>query len=127
MHAAASASAALLGDGTSTCDDDPSTTQPQWRRVEAAESAVDVLFPPDFAVPKGIVHFVGGAVVGAFPRASYGPLLERLAVAVRAVIIVCMVGLLLGAKNRTRTRIHPNTIIKPIFPPALFHPMRATV
>lgn len=53
---------------------------------------VDVLFPPDFAVPKGVVHFVGGAVVGAFPRASYGPFLERLALAVRAcvVTVTCM-------------------------------------
>lgn len=65
---------------------DPTAAQPQWRRVGgdgSAAAAVDVLFPPDFAVPKGVVHFVGGAVVGAFPRASYGPLLERLAVAVR--------------------------------------------
>jgi hypothetical protein len=40
---------------------------------------VDILFPPAFAEPKGIIHFVGGAVVGAFPRSSYGPLLERIA------------------------------------------------
>jgi len=48
----------------------------EWRKVD---DEVEVLFPEAFAQPKGIIHFVGGAVVGAFPRAAYGPLLERLA------------------------------------------------
>ena len=47
----------------------------EWRKVD---DEVEVLFPEAFAQPKGIIHFVGGAVVGAFPRAAYGPLLERL-------------------------------------------------
>ena len=59
-----------------------------WRSLE--DSGTDLLFPPEFAMPKGVVHFVGGAVVGGFPRASYGPLLERVAkeVSVRACVCV---------------------------------------
>jgi hypothetical protein len=47
----------------------------EWQRVD---EGVDIFFPEASAPPKGLVHFVGGAVVGAFPRAAYGPLLERL-------------------------------------------------
>lgn len=53
----------------------PGTQGGEWQRVD---EGVDVFFPEASAPPKGLVHFVGGAVVGAFPRAAYGPLLERL-------------------------------------------------
>lgn len=50
----------------------------EWRKC----GDVDLAFPPDFAEPKGIIHFIGGAVVGAFPRSSYSPLLEKIAMEV---------------------------------------------
>lgn len=42
-----------------------------------AESAVRVYVPD--RPPRGIVHFIGGAVVGAAPRLTYKHLLERMA------------------------------------------------
>ncbi len=36
-------------------------------------------YPPEGAAPKALVHFVGGAFVGAAPQMAYRPLLEALA------------------------------------------------
>ena len=52
----------------------PTVTVP---RGGQAESAVRVYVPE--ARPRGIVHFIGGAVVGAAPRLTYKHLLERMA------------------------------------------------
>jgi hypothetical protein len=30
-------------------------------------------------VKQGVVHFIGGSIVGSFPKASYGPLIEAIA------------------------------------------------
>jgi hypothetical protein len=53
-----------------------------WERLEGC----DVLLPPDEVEVRGIVHFVGGALVGVVPRQAYGPFLEGLAAAGYAVI-----------------------------------------
>ena len=37
--------------------------------------------------PWGVVHFVGGAVLGAFPQVAYGELLQRLAAATRVAVV----------------------------------------
>jgi len=46
-----------------------------WRQLGGA----DVAFPPEFAAPIGIIHFIGGSVVGSVPKAAYGPFIEKLA------------------------------------------------
>lgn len=38
-----------------------------------------MLYPPEGQEPKCLVHFVGGAFVGAAPQLAYRPLLEALA------------------------------------------------
>lgn len=45
-----------------------------WQQIGNA----DVLVPKDIPFPLGVVHFAGGAGVGAFPRNAYGTLLEAL-------------------------------------------------
>jgi len=45
-----------------------------WRRV----GDCDILLPADDEQCIALVHFVGGAVVGAAPRQAYGPFLEML-------------------------------------------------
>lgn len=56
--------------------------QAPWERIEGC----DVLLPPDSLAVRGVVHFVGGALVGVIPRQAYGALLEALAAAGYAVI-----------------------------------------
>ena len=46
-----------------------------WRQVEECW----VLYPPNGVQPKALVHFIGGAFVGAAPQLAYRPLLEALA------------------------------------------------
>ncbi len=46
-----------------------------WKQVEECW----VLYPPDNQQPKALVHFIGGAFVGAAPQLAYRPLLEALA------------------------------------------------
>lgn len=53
-----------------------------WERIEGC----DVLLPPDAVDVRGVVHFVGGALVGVVPRQAYGPLLESLAATGYAII-----------------------------------------
>ena len=38
-----------------------------------------MLYPPEGAEPKALVHFLGGAFLGAAPQLAYRPLLEALA------------------------------------------------
>lgn len=45
-----------------------------WKQVEECW----VLSPPEGQAPKCLVHFVGGAFVGATPQLAYRPLLEAL-------------------------------------------------
>lgn len=45
-----------------------------WREVEGAY----VLFPPSGRAPQAVVHFLGGAFVGAAPQISYRLFLEAL-------------------------------------------------
>lgn len=45
-----------------------------------------VLFPPQGTRPEALVHFLGGAFVGAAPQLAYRPLLEALAA--RGVVVV---------------------------------------
>jgi len=45
-----------------------------------------VLFPPDKRAPEAVVHFLGGAFVGAAPQLAYRPLLEALSS--RGVVVV---------------------------------------
>lgn len=60
----------------------PEDGEAPWERIEGC----DVLLPPDALAVRGVVHFVGGALVGVIPRQAYGPLLEALAAAGYAVI-----------------------------------------
>ena len=53
-----------------------------WREVEGCW----VLDPPDNTPPRCLVHFTGGAFVGAAPQLAYRPLLEALAA--RGALIV---------------------------------------
>lgn len=46
-----------------------------WREVEGCW----VLWPPEGSLPRALVHFTGGAFVGAAPQLTYRPLLEALA------------------------------------------------
>ncbi len=46
-----------------------------WKQVDECW----VLYPPEGQQPKALVHFVGGAFVGAAPQLAYRPLLEALA------------------------------------------------
>ena len=46
-----------------------------WREV----ADCFVLYPPEGAAPRCLVHFIGGSFVGAAPQLAYGPLLEALA------------------------------------------------
>lgn len=46
-----------------------------WKQIEGCY----VLQPPGDAVPKCLVHFIGGSFVGAAPQLTYRPLLEALA------------------------------------------------
>lgn len=61
--------------------DDGFAPRVEWRRL----NDVDIAFPPFFSAPKGVIHFVGGAVVGSLPRQAYGPLIEKIAQEVRMV------------------------------------------
>jgi len=54
-----------------------------WREVEGAW----VLGPPKGATPRAVVHFVGGAFVGASPQLTYRLFLEALASRGRVLII----------------------------------------
>lgn len=54
----------------------------RWTSLEGC----DVLLPPDGEPVRGLVHFVGGVLVGLLPRVAYGPLLEGLADAGYAII-----------------------------------------
>lgn len=45
-----------------------------------------MLWPPEGRAPEAVVHFLGGAFVGAAPQLAYRPLLEALAS--RNVLIV---------------------------------------
>ncbi|GAB0495267.1 hypothetical protein MMPV_006566 [Pyropia vietnamensis] len=45
-----------------------------WLRLPGAE----VLLPPGGARPRAVLHFIGGAFVGAAPSSAYGNLLSRL-------------------------------------------------
>lgn len=47
----------------------------RWQEVQGAY----VMFPPDKVAAKGVVHFIGGAFVGAVPHIAYGTFLEALA------------------------------------------------
>lgn len=60
----------------------PEGGEAPWERIEGC----DVLLPPDSVDVRGIVHFVGGALVGVIPRQAYGPLLEALAAAGYTII-----------------------------------------
>lgn len=46
-----------------------------WREIEGSW----VLYPPGGTSPRCVVHFIGGAFVGAAPQLAYRPLLEALA------------------------------------------------
>ena len=48
-------------------------TSERWLRI----AGCDVLPPPPGAACAGVVHFVGGALVGSAPRQAYGAFLER--------------------------------------------------
>ncbi|CAM9491976.1 unnamed protein product, partial [Choristocarpus tenellus] len=58
--------------------DEPEFVDPNprhdWKKVGEA----DVLLPQGVEFPLGVVHFVGGAGVGAFPRNTYAAFLEAL-------------------------------------------------
>ena len=43
--------------------------------------------PPDGAAPEAVVHFCGGAFVGASPQITYGLFLERLCARARVTIV----------------------------------------
>jgi hypothetical protein len=49
--------------------------RPDWEELEGCW----VLRPPGSAPPRALVHFIGGAFVGAAPQLAYRPLLEALA------------------------------------------------
>ena len=53
-----------------------------WRELEECW----VLRPPADTAPRALVHFTGGAFVGAAPQLAYRPLLEALAV--RGALVV---------------------------------------
>jgi hypothetical protein len=53
-----------------------------WQEVEGSY----VLYPPNNQPPEALVHFLGGAFVGAAPQLAYRPLLEALAS--RGVVVV---------------------------------------
>jgi len=46
----------------------------EWLRLNGAE----VLLPPGGVRPRAVLHFIGGAFVGAAPSSAYGNLLSRL-------------------------------------------------
>ena len=48
----------------------------RWQRI----GECDVLLPEEGTPCTGLVHFVGGALVGAAPRQAYSPFLEAIAV-----------------------------------------------
>ena len=54
-----------------------------WRELEGTW----ILAPPDGAAPKAVVHFCGGAFVGASPQITYGLFLERLCARARVTIV----------------------------------------
>lgn len=56
----------------------------RWRKVEDCF----VLFPPGDE-PAAIVHFVGGAFVGAAPQLTYSAFLEELAAKGAVVCVLC--------------------------------------
>jgi len=60
-----------------------------WREVEGAW----VLGPPDGQKPRAVVHFVGGAFVGASPQLTYRLFLEALSKRGRVLIIATPFGL----------------------------------
>jgi hypothetical protein len=47
----------------------------EWKELEGCW----VLYPPEGATPRCLVHFIGGSFVGAAPQLAYRPLLEALA------------------------------------------------
>lgn len=53
----------------------PSSRKREWQELGNA----DVLIPKSVDFPLGVVHFVGGAGVGAFPRNAYDTFLQGLA------------------------------------------------
>ncbi|KAI3423953.1 hypothetical protein D9Q98_009787 [Chlorella vulgaris] len=55
-----------------------------WKQIEGCY----VLQPPGDAVPKCLVHFIGGSFVGAAPQLTYRPLLEALAA--RGALVVAV-------------------------------------
>ncbi|PSC76402.1 plant MCA23-20 [Micractinium conductrix] len=55
-----------------------------WREV----ADCFVLYPPEGAAPRCLVHFIGGSFVGAAPQLAYGPLLEALAA--RGTLVVAV-------------------------------------
>jgi hypothetical protein len=46
----------------------------EWKELEGCW----VLYPPEGATPRCLVHFIGGSFVGAAPQLAYRPLLEAL-------------------------------------------------
>lgn len=54
-----------------------------WRELEGTW----ILAPPDGAAPEAVVHFCGGAFVGASPQITYGLFLERLCARARVTIV----------------------------------------
>lgn len=54
-----------------------------WRELEGTW----ILAPPDGAAPRAVVHFCGGAFVGASPQITYGLFLERLCARARVTIV----------------------------------------
>lgn len=82
---AGSPSSASRGPGTSAADaagyqaraaeaSPPPPDGDDWLRLPGAE----VLLPPGGARPRAVLHFIGGAFVGAAPSSAYGNLLSRL-------------------------------------------------
>jgi len=68
--------ASLVSLGTSASLDGPDE---RWERVQTATGDAWVLEPPPGTPRRAVVHFVGGALVGASPQLAYRLVLERLA------------------------------------------------
>ena len=61
-------------DDTNTPSSDASTTQGRWEQLHGNY----ILRPPPNQPPRALLHFLGGALVGASPQLTYRYLLERL-------------------------------------------------
>ena len=69
-------------DATDDEDDGPRASS-RWVRI----AECDVLLPPPGELCSGIVHFVGGALVGTAPKAAYSAFLEDISDATGACVV----------------------------------------